>query len=298
MWSLGKVVQTPEVMRVYLGSFWLEKPPNCYEDSRELLDAEQRDLLKDLRELPKNAAIRKINEIVKRARLSKVRGFGVHAHIVGHLKKEMPSMFGKNKKQEQLIADLDKEFLKIQQRYHLPKGDFPNVDKFRQNLSLYKIDQFKPLREDVVEKADDVSGMGIALANDLPKLMAKFPQGNPLLDVSQRNPFDSLNPSFVTPKDGEFPPSYWHFSSVDKPTYVPMFQALNPVRGKVAGAEVRPVLVDTGLPNDTLAKIWRLADWDSDGYMDIDEFCVAMHLTKAVQTGGELPETLPQTMLP
>lgn len=72
MWSLGKVVQTPEVMRVYLGSFWLEKPPNCFEDSRELLDAEQKDLLKDLRELPRNAAIRKINEIVKRARLAKV----------------------------------------------------------------------------------------------------------------------------------------------------------------------------------------------------------------------------------
>ena len=39
-----------------------------------------------------NAAVRKVNELVKRVRLSKA-----HAHIVGHLKKEMPSMWGKEK---------------------------------------------------------------------------------------------------------------------------------------------------------------------------------------------------------
>lgn len=72
MWSLGKVVQTPEVMRVYLGSFWVEKPPNCFEDCRELIEAESKDLLRDLKELRRNAAIRKINEIVKRARLARV----------------------------------------------------------------------------------------------------------------------------------------------------------------------------------------------------------------------------------
>lgn len=73
MWSLGKVVQTPEVMRVYLSSFWTEKPPNCFEDCRDLIEAESKDLLRDLKELRRNAAIRKINEIVKRARLARVR---------------------------------------------------------------------------------------------------------------------------------------------------------------------------------------------------------------------------------
>ena len=72
MWSLGKVVQTPEVMRVYLSSFWIEKPPNSFEDCRELIEAESKDLLRDMKELRRNAAIRKINEIVKRARLARV----------------------------------------------------------------------------------------------------------------------------------------------------------------------------------------------------------------------------------
>lgn len=73
MWSLGKVIQTPEVLRVYLTSFWVEKPANCFEDCRDLIEAEQKDLLKDLRNLRRNAAIRKVNDIVKRARIAKVK---------------------------------------------------------------------------------------------------------------------------------------------------------------------------------------------------------------------------------
>jgi EH domain-containing protein 3/EH domain-containing protein 1 len=73
MWSLGKVVQTPEVMRVFLGSFWTEKPVNCFEDCRDLIEAESKDLLKDLKDLKRQAVMRKINEIIKRARLARVR---------------------------------------------------------------------------------------------------------------------------------------------------------------------------------------------------------------------------------
>ena len=51
-----------------------------------------RDLLTDLKNIPKNAAIRKVNELVKRVRLAKA-----HMCIVGHLKKEMPAVFGKEK---------------------------------------------------------------------------------------------------------------------------------------------------------------------------------------------------------
>lgn len=58
MWSLGKVTRTPEVMRVYIGSFW-DKPYHN-KDNKKLFDAERRDLLNDLRSLPRNAAVRKV----------------------------------------------------------------------------------------------------------------------------------------------------------------------------------------------------------------------------------------------
>ena len=38
MWSLGKVIKTPECVRVYIGSFW-EKPLQCNEWSKQLLQA-------------------------------------------------------------------------------------------------------------------------------------------------------------------------------------------------------------------------------------------------------------------
>ena len=70
MWSLGKVLGTPEVARVYIGSFW-DKPFH-YDNMRKLFELESQDLFKDLQSLPKNAALRKLNDLIKRARLAKV----------------------------------------------------------------------------------------------------------------------------------------------------------------------------------------------------------------------------------
>ncbi len=66
MWSLGKVLSTPEVSRVYIGSFWNE--PLRYDINRRLFEAEEQDLFADLQSLPRNAALRKLNDLIKRAR--------------------------------------------------------------------------------------------------------------------------------------------------------------------------------------------------------------------------------------
>ncbi|KAF3845462.1 hypothetical protein F7725_008625, partial [Dissostichus mawsoni] len=69
MWSLGKVINTPEVVRVYLGSFWAKPLQNT--ENRRLFEAESQDLFKDIQSLPRNAALRKLNDLIKRARLAK-----------------------------------------------------------------------------------------------------------------------------------------------------------------------------------------------------------------------------------
>jgi len=66
MWSLGKVMETPEVCRVYVGSYWEQPPQNP--DTAQLINAEMEDLLNDLRVLPRQGALRKVNELVKRVR--------------------------------------------------------------------------------------------------------------------------------------------------------------------------------------------------------------------------------------
>ena len=73
----------------------------------------------DLMEIPKKACDRRINELVKRARAAKI-----HAYIMSHLKKEMPSLMGKAKTQQRLIDNLEDVFSKVQREFHLSAGDF------------------------------------------------------------------------------------------------------------------------------------------------------------------------------
>ena len=69
MWSLSKVLYAPEVCRVYLGSFWDQ--PLRYDANRKLFEAEEQDMFQDLQSLPRNSTVRKLNDLIKRARLAK-----------------------------------------------------------------------------------------------------------------------------------------------------------------------------------------------------------------------------------
>ncbi|CAL0310861.1 unnamed protein product [Lupinus luteus] len=165
MWSLGKVLNTPEVSRVYIGSF-NNKPVNDAISGpigNELFQKEQEDLLSDLKDIPKKACDRRINEFVKRARAVKI-----HAYIISHLKKNMPAMIGKAKVQQKLIDNLEGEFVKVQKEFHLPPGDFPNVDEFKEILSGYNIDKFVKLKPKMIQAVDDM------LAHDIPNLLKTF----------------------------------------------------------------------------------------------------------------------------
>ncbi|KAL3636982.1 EH domain-containing protein 1 [Castilleja foliolosa] len=170
MWSLGKVLNTPEVNRVYIGSF-NDKPINeaaAGPLGKDLFEKEQDDLLTDLKDIPKKACDRRINEFVKRARAAKI-----HAYIISHLKKEMPAMMGKAKTQQRLIDNLADEFAKVQREYHLPAGDFPNAEQFKEVLSGYNIDKFEKLKPKMIQNVDDMLGY------DIPDLLKNF-----------RNPYD------------------------------------------------------------------------------------------------------------
>uniref|UniRef100_A0ACD5YCP1 Uncharacterized protein n=1 Tax=Avena sativa TaxID=4498 RepID=A0ACD5YCP1_AVESA len=64
LWSLGKVLNTPEVMRVYIGSF-NDKPIRAMSAGplgMELFEREQDDLLSDLNDIPKKACDRRVSE--------------------------------------------------------------------------------------------------------------------------------------------------------------------------------------------------------------------------------------------
>jgi hypothetical protein len=236
----------------------------------------------------------------------------VHAMIISHLKSQMPALFGKKKKQEALLANLEGEFLKIQHMHHMAAGDFPNPNRFKQSLAHYDFDKFKPYREDIIMMAEQVrrftdrklhiefvlNFLLKALSKDLPKVMAMFPTSvQPQLASSELNPFIEFDPEAAM-ANNELPPEYWHVDTVDHEKYRPMFESLEPADGVLVGSKIKPCLLETGLPNNVLADIWRLSDYDNDGTMDIHQFSIAMHFVAVVKNGGSLPEKLPSAMQP
>lgn len=291
MWSLGKIVNTPEVIRVYIGSFWSH--PLLIPDNRKLFEAEEQDLFRDIQSLPRNAALRKLNDLIKRARLAKV-----HAYIISSLKKEMPSVFGKDNKKKELVNNLGEIYGRIEREHQISPGDFPNLKKMQEQLQAQDFSKFQPLKSKLLDSVEDM------LANDIAQLMVMVRQ-----EESQRPVQMVKGGAFEGTLHGPFGHGYgegagegiddaeWVVAR-DKPMYDEIFYTLSPVDGKITGASAKKEMVRSKLPNTVLGKIWKLSDIDKDGMLDDEEFALANHLIKVKLEGHELPNELPSHLIP
>jgi len=167
MWSLGNVLRTPEVCRVYIGSFRDGVYNPMGRDNTDLFNKERNDLMRDLRNLPHNSVIRKINDLVKRVRILKV-----HICVIHHLRDSMPSFMGVQAKQKELVDDLENVFSAVETARSLAHGDFPDVDEYRRWLQQPAMDftALQTLQPNMLERLDTV------LAVELPKLLAMLPE--------------------------------------------------------------------------------------------------------------------------
>uniref|UniRef100_A0A9L0RW84 EH domain containing 4 n=2 Tax=Equus caballus TaxID=9796 RepID=A0A9L0RW84_HORSE len=291
MWSLGKVINTPEVLRVYIGSFWAQPLQNT--DNRRLFEAEAQDLFRDIQSLPQKAAVRKLNDLIKRARLAKV-----HAYIISYLKKEMPSVFGKENKKRELISRLPEIYIQLQREYQISAGDFPEVKAMQEQLENYDFTKFHSLKPKLIEAVDNM------LSNKISSLMSLISQEEMSMPTQlvQGGAFDGT-------AEGPFNQGYgegakegadeeeWVVAK-DKPIYDELFYTLSPINGKISGVNAKKEMVTSKLPNSVLGKIWKLADCDCDGMLDEEEFALAKHLIKIKLDGYELPNSLPPHLVP
>mmetsp|Transcript_4953 Transcript_4953/g.17935 ORF Transcript_4953/g.17935 Transcript_4953/m.17935 type:complete len:689 (+) Transcript_4953:94-2160(+) len=163
MWSLSRVVRTPEVLRVYIGNF-SDREYEC-KDNADLLDKERGNLLQDILDIPRRSVARKINEFVKRVRAAKI-----HAYLVHHLREKVPT-FGKDKAQAKEAARMEEVFKEVSNKYALPPGDFPSVSRFRDKLSDVKIYNYKRVDIKQIQALDNL------LSEELPALLQRC--GNP-----------------------------------------------------------------------------------------------------------------------
>lgn len=301
LWSLGKTIDSPEVLRVYVGSFWHE--PLKTMDNAELFEQEESDLMKDLAILPRQSAVRKINELVKRIR--KVKAL---AYIIGHLKSQMPNVMGKEKKQQKLIADMPNVFRTVMKKHNLAPGDFPAINAFSEKLKESKFSEFHTLKMDQIQLLED------CLTVHLPRLMEELPSerdtpetlraklgeaGSSVPVPTRAGKFgkasaNSANP-FGAAEDAD---EYWALEESAE-RLKDSFEALGPVGGFLSPQTAKGVLLKTGLQKEQLRQIWSLSDIDRDGYLDHHEYVVAMFLCDAViQKGRPIPAELPMSVIP
>lgn len=69
-------------------------------------------------------------------------------------------------------------------------------------------------------------------------------------------------------------------------------------RGYITGEQAVVFFSNSKLPEDDLAQIWDLADINSEGQLNRDEFAVAMHLIRLQLARKDRPSALPQTLPP
>ena len=279
MWSLGRVIRNPEVTRVYLGSFWDQ--PLRYDYFKDLFAVEQMDLFADLRGLPANSMLRKINDLVRRAHVSKA-----HALLLSYLRKQIPKMFGKQKKQQELIDNMSDIFHMIQTEYRLPSSDFPPMDRFVEVVANMDFSTFPKFKPELFDALDEV------LAHDIPEIMSMLPkpQDDAGAETEPENPFAEVELQKGT--------ATWRVTSAHKAECDNVFATLKQINGKASGSAVKAVLMKTDLDMTDLRKIWELADIDADGKMDAGEFAVAMWLANEKMAGKPLPDTLPEDLIP
>jgi len=196
MWSLGKVFRTPEVTRVYISTFWDKPFAEAGRDSAALFEREKADLFRDLRDIPKNAAIRRVNELVKRARTAKV-----HALVCACLRKMMPAMFGKEKRQKELLRNLEVIFQAVAQEHGISPGDFPKADVYRERLVRWTgtgrtLANLPKLNRELIKKLDD------CLAYEVPSLLRPLAVDQDHLKFLEKSHTYASSPAFQQPAAG------------------------------------------------------------------------------------------------
>ncbi|GMI32641.1 hypothetical protein TeGR_g2854 [Tetraparma gracilis] len=171
LWSLGKVINTPEVTRVYIGSFWDQPLKN--EDTAPLLEMEMADLLRDLAALPRLGAVRKINDIVKR-----IRQIRTHVVLLNHLREAMPAMFGKDKKKKELLDGLGVVFRTVMKQHNISVGDFPDMAKFKRDVELLDFTELPKIKGRRMQGGKRLEALDEALNVRIPALLNRLPGMN------------------------------------------------------------------------------------------------------------------------
>ena len=207
-------------------------------------------------------------------------------------------MFGKDSKKKELINKLGDIYSTLEREHQISRGDFPNLKRVQEQLVHQDFTKFHNLRPKLIETVDSM------LANDIARLMEMIPKEEAEMNESAveggafegytESPFGFGRGEGTDAGKGEHE---WIVNQ-ERYKYDEIFEKLNPVNGKISGAAAKAEMVKSKLPNSMLGKIWKLSDCDRDGMLDKDEWALANHLIAIKIEGHDLPNELPDHLVP
>lgn len=91
----------------------------------------------------------------------------------------------------------------------------------------------------------------------------------------------------------------WSVPFPDRARHQATFQTIDVGHtGFITGLQARNVLSASGLPQQSLAHIWNLADIDKDGRLSLEEFTLSCFLIEMARAGRPLPPALTPDLVP
>uniref|UniRef100_A0A8C8HVG6 Intersectin-1 n=1 Tax=Oncorhynchus tshawytscha TaxID=74940 RepID=A0A8C8HVG6_ONCTS len=140
-------------------------------------------------------------------------------------------------------------------------------------------------------------GMSPPLVSSVPPSVPPLANGAPMTGFSHPDIVSApLHLSTPVPPQ---PPTDWAVPSSSRLKYRQLFNSHDKMMsGHLTGPQARTILMQSSLPQTSLASIWNLSDIDQDGKLTAEEFILAMHLIDMAMSGLPLPPILPPDFIP
>lgn len=165
LWNVGKVLQTPEIAKVFVSSFWNEE--YRYKAHEELFDQDKQAVQKELAGLPRTALLRKIDMLAKR-----VSAVKTHLLIMSHLRSKMTGLMNMVRSEDTIkknVCELLPDLLAEAQRmYELSPGDMPKLEDLKAKIMKFDgLSKLRPLDKKDTERLQQINAI------EIPQLLAE-----------------------------------------------------------------------------------------------------------------------------
>lgn len=164
MWSLSKVIDTPEMAHAFIGSFNKEPPrKSTPTDIQAFFKKEENRLLEDIAQVPSDCTTRKVNDLLRRGRLLRA-----HALLVHYLAESNSGIFRKVGAVRKMIADpqaLASACKEVSRVHGIPMSDYPVATELGEKLAQLPDSAFRRV------PAGELANAEQALTEDIPALM-------------------------------------------------------------------------------------------------------------------------------